>query len=303
MVNFSASATTAFSAPLQRLLGPTALTAVLACVGAPFLASALPFFIVSKRMVRVEPGESAATYWAKYATMHVFYAGFLMLGAFVVLLPAIGPQFTGFHALALYLPSYTIAFHDRSQQYDWIRTIIMRCFFDAPLVAAGYVSRELFGAHLFAPFASILDDAIVQGSLPFPSDVAVLAAEPYNVGAVVNMCREWSGATSEMSKHGVVQCWLPHQDTTAPSYKSVVEGCAFIKEFRRAHPKKRVYIHCKGGIARASTMTLGHYILNEGLDPTATVAVMKSKRHIVMEEVKDYPAIKRLSKENSKFPR
>jgi len=299
MAHGSAAATTTFSAPVQRLLVPTAVTATLACLGAPTLASALPFFFVSRKMVRDEPGEGAAAYFAKFATMHFFYAGFLMLGAFLVLLPIAGPRITGFHFLALYLPSYTIALHDRSKQYGWIGTFIVQVFFDVPLVAAGYISRELFGAHLFAPFATIFDDTIVQGSMPFPSDIAVLAAEPYNVGAVVNMCREWSGAKSEMSKQGVVQCWLPHQDTTAPSYESVVEGCAFIKEFRRKHPKKRVYIHCKGGIARASTMTLGHYVVNERLDPSTAVVDMRSKRHIVMEGVKDYPVIQQLNREKN----
>ena len=152
---------TAFSAPTKRLVVPTMGTTVLAVLGAPVLVAALPFLGVSLKMVKAEPGEGAAKYWAKFAVMHIFYAGFLLAGAFVGLAPIAGARFTGFHALALYLPSLVIGQHDRSQQYGFAGTIIMRCFFDTPLVAAGYVAREVFRVHLFAPFASILDETIV----------------------------------------------------------------------------------------------------------------------------------------------
>mmetsp|Transcript_83671 Transcript_83671/g.167586 ORF Transcript_83671/g.167586 Transcript_83671/m.167586 type:complete len:147 (+) Transcript_83671:196-636(+) len=136
--------------------------------------------------------------------------------------------------------------------------------------------------------------------MPFPSDIAVLAAEPYNVGLVVNMCREWGGAAVEAQQaNGVEQCWLPQQDTCAPTYESVVIGCAAISEFRKRRLGKRVYVHCKGGIARASTMTLAHYIHNERLPAASALAAMRAKRPIVMPGVLHYPAIVRLERERT----
>ena len=73
-------------------------------------------------------------------------------------------------------------------------------------------------------------------------------------------------------------------------------GCKFIDEFL-GDPKnkgKRVYIHCKGGIARASTMTLSHYIVNRHVDVNAALDLMVSKRPVVMRKVGKYPVILRI---------
>jgi hypothetical protein len=191
----------------------------------------------------------------------------------------------------------TISLHDRRYQYGFLGTLVVQAFFDVPLVAAGYVCREFFGLRVMAPFCNILDDTIVQGSLPFPSDIATLASEPYNVGLIVNMCREYSGATNEMKKFGIVQCRLPHQDTTAVSYESLVSGCAFIRQFKKHNPTKRVFVHCKGGIARASTMSLAHFVFNEGQDPEVAITIMKYIRPIIFVGVKDFPAIRKLNEE------
>jgi len=292
-----ASKTTAFSASVKKLLAPTIVTFILAVVGSPVYVSGIPILAVISRMIKVDKGESRIQYWMKVFIMQLFYYGFLLVFAFLILLPLFGPTLTGYHALALYLPMYTISLHDRRDQYSWFGNFVVQTFFDLPLVIAGYICREFIGARLLAPFAHILDDTIVQGSMPFPSDIATLATEPYNVGLIVNMCREYNGAKPQMKEYGIVQCHLPHQDTTAPTYESLVEGCVHIKQFKKHNPTKRVYIHCKGGIARASTMTLAHYVVNEGQDPLVAIRCMKSKRPVIFQGVKDFPAIIRLNKE------
>ena len=266
-------------------------------MGAPIHIAAIPFLAVTSKMIKSEKGETPRQYWTKFVVMHLFYCGFLLGFAFLALLPLVGPKFTGYHALVLYLPTYTISLHDRRDQYGWFGTFVVQTFFDIPLVIAGYICREFFGARLLAPFVNILDDTIVQGSMPFPSDIATLAAEPYNVGLIINMCREYNGATVEMKECGVVQCHLPHQDTTAPSYESLVKGCAHIRQFKKHNPNKRVYVHCKGGIARASTMSLAHYVCNENQDPDIAIQTMKTKRPVVFVGVKDFAGIIQLNEE------
>ena len=142
------------------------------------------------------------------------------------------------------------------------------------------------------------DDAVAaQGSLPFPSDVATLAAPPYNVGAVVNMCQEWPGPAEAYARHGIAQLRLPCVDTCAPPVDKLRAGAAFIAAQRAAHPGKRVYVHCKGGIARASTMSLAHCVVNRGEDPHAAVERLKARRPIVLRAVAEYPAIVELAAE------
>ena len=70
-----------------------------------------------------------------------------------------------------------------------------------------------------------------------------------------------------------------------------------ISAFKARNPGKRVYVHCKGGIARASTMSLAYYVRNEGIPASEAIAMMRKKRYIVMGGVKSYPAIVRLEEE------
>lgn len=293
----SAYQTTSFSARSKKILIVIVETLVATVIGLPLYIVLIPYLWFSSYMVKTEPGESTLQWWAKYFIFQLIFCGFLSVASVIVLFPMFGWNFTGYHALFFFLPMTVITNHDRSKQYGFFGTIVVQNFFDVPLLLASYICREFFGLRLMAPFCNIINDDIVQGSLPFPSDIATLAAEPYNVGLIVNMCREYKGATYEMKKHGIVQCHLPHQDTTAVSYESLVTGCAFIKQFRKHNPKKRVFVHCKGGIGRASTMTLGHLVKNEGKDPDAAMEDMKAKRHVVHTGVKNYPGIVRLNEE------
>ncbi len=295
--NASAAKTTAFSARLRRLTIHFAISLLASIFGFPLYVAVLPYLVVMTSFIKSEPGETRLQWWSKFAIMQVFYCGLLLMASVIVFFPIFEFKITGYHFLAFYLPMITIAKHDRRKQYGFFATIILQNFFDVPLVIAGYVCREFFGLRMLAPFCNIIDDVIVQGSMPFPSDIATLAAEPYNVGLIINMCREYNGATHEMRTHGIVQCYLPHQDTTAVSYKSLVTGCAYIRQFRKHNPNKRVFVHCKGGIGRASTMTLAHFVKNEGRDPEGAIMEMKAKRHVIFTGVKNYPGILRLNKE------
>ena len=295
-----ASKTTAFSTKAKKLMVPLFLTILLiAQWGSPLHIAIIPYLIIKTSMVHPEKGETSVQYWTKFVIHELVYCGFLLVSAFLVLLPLVGrPTFTtGYYVLALYIPMLTISLHDRRYQYGPVGTFIVQTYFDIPLVIGGYICREFFGLRMLAPFANILDDSIVQGSLPFPSDIATLAAEPYNVGLIVNMCREYNGAVDKMKHFGIVQCHLPHQDTTPPTYESLVKGCAHIQQFKKHNPTKRVYIHCKGGIARASTMTLAHYVCNEDQDPSVAIITMQSKRHVVFTGVQNFAGIIRLNEE------
>ena len=96
-----------------------------------------------------------------------------------------------------------------------------------------------------------------------------------------------------------MQCRLPTQDTTPPSYDSIKKGLEFIADQLEKRPEKRVYIHCKGGIARASTMALAHFIRNKGMDPEVAINAMHRKRHVVLLDVQEYICIKNLIADGS----
>ena len=220
---------------------------------------------------------------------------------FAAVLASAQPSPTGLYFLPIFAPSAIIHAHkNRDEPYNALQALAMHHWFDVPMVVAGYICRELLGVRLFCHFATILDADIVQGSMPFPSDAATLAAPPFNVVAVVNMCREWPGPQTAYERVGITQLRLPHQDTLAPKYAALMRGCAFIRQQLDLNPGKRVYVHCKGGIARASTMTLSHYIVNRKCtNAEAKIEEMKAMRPMVMRSVTKYGAIRRLMAERA----
>ena len=76
------------------------------------------------------------------------------------------------------------------------------------------------------------------------------------------------------------------------------EGVAFVAAQLAAAPGKRVYIHCKGGIGRAATMAIAHYVVNRGADPTDAAKMLKAARPIVAEGVAKYPSVQALAKKS-----
>ena len=60
---------------------------------------------------------------------------------------------------------------------------------------------------------------------------------------------------------------------------------------------KRIYVHCKGGIARASTMSLAHYIINRGEDPHEAVDKLKAKRSVVLRSARDGERVRAIARD------
>jgi len=280
---------------------PISMTAALAYMDAPQPAPLMPFWLLTTRIIHTQKGESKLTYLLKIAVLNAVWQTITVGSSWAILKAALKLPFTPYHCISPFLVALTLQMQTarHGAPYPFYFTPIIRYWFDVPLVVVGYILREAFGVRLFCPFASVIDDELVQGSMPFPSDVATMAAEPYNVGAVVNMCREWPGPKLQYAEHGIVQLHLPHQDTTSPTYDPLMAGCKFMKEFL-ADPKnrgKRIYVHCKGGIARASTMTLSHYLVNKRMDVDEALDLMVAKRHVVMRKVGKYPVILRILRE------
>ena len=52
-----------------------------------------------------------------------------------------------------------------------------------------------------------------------------------------------------------------------------------------------------GGIARASTMSLAHYVLNRHEDPTEAVEKLKAKRSVVLRTAAGYKSVRAISRD------
>ena len=181
--------TTAYAAPMLKLIPLAGSTFALARYGFVWLPY-LPFLIVAHHMVLDDPlvPFGALKRAAMVLGVSVGWCGWATLLTYLPARLLLGWPLRGEHALASYIPLVTLIFgHDPVRPYWPPLGYVMHVMWDAPLVATGWVMKEAFGLRIF-PSASVIDDDLVVGSMPMPSDIAVLAAPPFNVGAVVNMC-------------------------------------------------------------------------------------------------------------------
>ena len=128
------------------------------------------------------------------------------------------------------------------------------------------------------PWWSRVDDRVILGALPFPSDVVRLQAE--GVTAVVNICGEHPGPVKAYQQAGIVQLRLYTPDFSAPSLEDMKRGVAFIQ--RHVSEGHSVYVHCKAGRGRSATLVLCWLVATKGISPEEAYALLAQKRpHVV----------------------
>jgi atypical dual specificity phosphatase len=98
----------------------------------------------------------------------------------------------------------------------------------------------------------VIDDNILLGALPFPSDVVRLSE--LGVKAVVNTCEEYAGPLKAYKQYGIEQFHMPTTDFTHPQFDDVCRAVEFIE--RQVALGHRVYVHCKAGRARSATVVM-----------------------------------------------
>ena len=152
-----------------------AATAALARAGFPLYGAASPVLVLVHRFLKPD-GEPFVERTVKLLALASVWAYWSAGVAGLLLYVLFQLPITAYHALAVYVPLLIIAFkRDRNARYDRYKRFILRVLFDAPLIITAISLRYLCGWHLFTPFASIIDDEVVQGTLPFACDVEELA--------------------------------------------------------------------------------------------------------------------------------
>ena len=197
--------------------------------------------------------------------------------------------------MGIYFP-FALIFKDikqpPSQIFLWAQTLV----WDTPLLLWMRI-LSFFRIRALQPFYSEINEYLIIGSLPLPCDGVVL--HELNCGAVVNMCREYEGPTQEYQRYGIVQYRAPTPDLCQPTLEHIIDGCEFMHEFRRLNPSKRIFVHCKGGRARAATMAIC-FLLREGRTKVAEVeelmTLLTQRRRVISRAIARYPVIQEYAK-------
>ena len=126
------------------------------------------------------------------------------------------------------------------------------------------------------------------GCLPIPSDVEKL--NEIEIKYVINMCAEYHGPRKTYEKYGITQLYLPTIDSTAPSLKTIEKAVQFMHE--AYINKKKIFVHCKSGMARSATIVLCHLVANENMTLEDALKLIKEKRGEVTTAIIGYAPVK-----------
>ncbi len=95
------------------------------------------------------------------------------------------------------------------------------------------------------------------------------------IGAIVNLCGEFSDLHQIEKDAGFEVFWLPIPDETAPKMAAMEEGLAWLDE--ATYLGKKVLVHCKHGIGRTGTFVTA-YLLRRGFGLKKAGKMMKTTR-------------------------
>ena len=126
------------------------------------------------------------------------------------------------------------------------------------------------------------------GCLPIPADVEKL--NKIEIKYVVNMCAEYYGPRKTYKKYGIKQLHLPTIDCTSPSLKTIEKAVEFMNEAYTN--KKKVFVHCKSGMARSATVVFCHLVANENMTPEDALKLIKEKRAEVTTSIVGFGPVK-----------
>ncbi|RUS90186.1 hypothetical protein EGW08_002065 [Elysia chlorotica] len=134
------------------------------------------------------------------------------------------------------------------------------------------------------PWYNRLDDTVLLGALPLRSIMKTLV-EKENVRAMVTMnesyeLRYFTPSDKELSDLGVERLHLSTPDITAtPTQEQVIQAVEFIHRHRAK--QNSVYVHCKAGKTRSTTVAACYLMNRHGWDVETTHAFIKEKRPVI----------------------
>ena len=99
-----------------------------------------------------------------------------------------------------------------------------------------------------------ITDSIILGAVPLWHADILHLRRAERVTGIINCCREWNGHTSLYHREGIEQLHLPTLDFFAPTLEDCRRAIAFINA--RAARGESVFVHCKAGKGRSTTIVL-----------------------------------------------
>ena len=169
-----------------------------------------------------------------------------------------------------------------------LKRIVIRILFYPTLVWNVLLSRVLHVRR----WRDRIDDTVILGALPFPSHAAGLYDE--GVRGVVNTCEEYGGPVAEYDRLGMTQLYIPTLDFQPPTIEELERAVDYIRQHRERG--EGVYVHCKAGRGRSTTVVLCWLIASQGLTPLAAQRLVEGKRPHVNGHIYRRPVVEEFAR-------
>lgn len=140
-----------------------------------------------------------------------------------------------------------------------------------------------------------IDETVILGALPL-KQVTKWLIEEENVRGVVSLTEDFEtkslvNSEEEWRKLGVEQLKLQTVDYTGtPTQENIQKAIDFIEVYRDR--QESVYVHCKAGRTRSTTVVACYLIHRHGWTPEEAVEFIKSKRSHIWLRDKQLDSIK-----------
>lgn len=183
----------------------------------------------------------------------------------------------------------TIA-HSKEGWLGWLLWTVPVVFFCSNFKPVIFEAVLLFDRFLemvgYYQWISIVDDGLLLGGIPIvgaPSMnkllkervTAVLSVlEPREFGVHTLIGTTFSPAV--LKEHGIDHEVIAVQGSTCPSFAELDTGAAYLHS--QLSKGARIYIHCRSGRGRSSSIVIAYYMRYKGMDARAAHAMVREKR-------------------------
>lgn len=139
-----------------------------------------------------------------------------------------------------------------------------------------------------------IEQFLLLGAVPFPKDVVRLKSLGVEAVITLNESYETLVSSSLYESYMIKHLVIPTRDYLfAPSFDNIQRAVAFIYE--NVKQRKAVYVHCKAGRARSTTIVLCYLVKFRGMSPVDAFNYVRSKRPRVSLAAAQWKAVLRFS--------
>eukprot|EP00897_Mesotaenium_endlicherianum_P010152 jgi/Mesen1/9165/ME000591S08486 len=162
----------------------------------------------------------------------------------------------------------------------------------AIIVSTDVATRVLVGAAgraLFYP-SLLYNVNVVLGAVPFPGDVHILKGMGVNAVVTLNEPHETLVPSAMYKEYGMEHLEIPTRDYLfAPSKDDLQRAVDFIHEYEQMGQK--VYVHCKAGRGRSTTVVLCYLVKHQDMSPQQALDYVRARRPRVLLAAAQWKAV------------